>query len=57
MSSLNIAYLTCSAPNLDCVFIDWYGEIGVIDVLGTEVAQITEICEKCGLDECPIRFT
>ena len=28
-------------------FIDWYGEIRILDALNTEVAQITEMLEQC----------
>jgi len=28
-------------------FIDWYGEIRILDALNTEVAQIMEILEQC----------
>lgn len=28
-------------------FIDWYGEIRILDALNTEIAQITEMLEQC----------
>jgi len=28
-------------------FVDWYGEIGILDALNAEVAQITEMLEQC----------
>ena len=28
-------------------FIDWYGEIRILDALNAEVAQITEMLEQC----------
>jgi len=28
-------------------FIDWYGEIRILDALSIEVAQITEMLEQC----------
>ena len=28
-------------------FIDWYGEIRILDVLNTEIDQITEMLEQC----------
>ena len=31
----------------DLDFIDWYGEIRILDALNTEIAQITEMLEQC----------
>lgn len=28
-------------------FIDWYGEITILDALNTEIAQIAEMLEQC----------
>ena len=28
-------------------FIDWYGEVRILDALNTEIAQITEMLEQC----------
>jgi hypothetical protein len=28
-------------------FVDWYGEIRILDALNAEVAQITEMLEQC----------
>lgn len=32
-------------------FVDWYGEIRILNALNTEVAQITEMLEQCIIDD------